>query len=77
MNNFRGAISILSVLMILGCSSGSEPNSEQADTGEEATTNDHVWKEQVETIDRAKGVEDTIMEADEAKRKAMEDAGGG
>lgn len=66
----------LLVLFLSACTAEEPREASQAEAGDSAGT-DHVWKEQVETIDRAKSVEDTIKEADEAKRKAMKDAGGG
>lgn len=75
MNKVSGwLILILLGGFLSGCGSDSREDPQQADA---AADNDHVWKEQVETIDRAKDVEKTLKEADEAKRKAIKDAGGG
>ena len=43
--------------------------SEQTDT---TTQNDHVWKEQTETIDKAKQVEGIIMDSAEQTRDMIE-----
>lgn len=63
--------------LLSACAGDTEEEAQQADAADAAADNDHVWKEQVETIDRAKDVEKTLKEADEAKRKAIKDAGGG
>ncbi len=63
--------------LLSGCAGDSQEEAQQADAADAAADNDHVWKEQVETIDRAKDVEKTLKEAEEAKRKAIKDAGGG
>lgn len=70
----KGLISGLLLIALMACSGDPEPQDQQA--AQEADT-DHVWKEQVKTIDRAKQVEQTIKDADAAKRKAIEDADGG
>lgn len=67
---------IAASLGLYGCS-GSDEAEQTADAAEPEAAKDHVWKEQVDAIDRAKGVEQTLKENDEAKRKAMKDAGGG
>ncbi len=64
----------LALVLVAGCSGDPAPQAEQ--TAQDADT-DHVWIEQVQTIDRAKEVEQTIKDADEAKREAMKKAGGG
>lgn len=69
-------VTVMGVLLS-GCGSSGEKQTQQADAADAAADNDHVWKEQVETIDRAKEVEKKIEEADEARRKAIKDAGGG
>lgn len=66
----------LIVILIAACSGDPAPQAEQAAQDADVDV-DHVWKEQVQTIDRAKAVEQTIKDADEAKRKAMKEAGGG
>lgn len=68
---------MLMAALLSGCGGSGEQQAQQADAADAAADNDHVWKEQVETIDRAKEVEKKIQEADEARRKAIKDAGGG
>lgn len=77
MRTVSGLLSIALLSTLVACAADDEAVTEQAEAAEAAADKDHVWKEQVETIDRAKDVEKTIKEADEAKRKAMKDAGGG
>lgn len=60
---------ILPLLFIGGCSDGDAVRSNKADT-------DHVWKEQTDTIDRAKGVEQMILDSAEQQRRAIEGQGG-
>ncbi len=71
---FSTVLTALLTALLLACSGGTEQAG--ADTDDAGKT-DHVWKEQVETIDRAKGVEDTLKEADQTKREAIKDSGGG
>ena len=55
---------VCSVLMSLtACSS---------DTDTEATEDGHVWEDQVEALDEAKEVEDTLKKAAEAQLEAIE-----
>lgn len=77
MNTTKHLLALAMMAALLGCSGSDEPVEETADAADAAATKDHVWTEQVKTIDRAKDVEKTLMENDEAKRKAMKDAGGG
>jgi hypothetical protein len=34
---------------------------------------DHVWKSQTDMIDRAKGIEDTVMEQSDQQRQTIDD----
>jgi len=77
MSRYKQLLVLMMFAALAGCSGSHEPAEETADAADAAAAKDHVWKEQVETIDRAKDVEKTLMENDEAKRKAMKDAGGG
>jgi hypothetical protein len=52
----KEAAAWLAILLITGCSSGNDQASGQAG-------GDHVWKEQVATMDKAKAVEKTVMDA--------------
>ena len=46
--------------------------SDRNDNSNTGSKNDHVWKEQTDTIDRAKEVEGMIMNSAEETRKALE-----
>ncbi len=39
---------------------------------EDQTKGEHVWKEQTDTIDKAKAVEGLLIDADQARRENME-----
>lgn len=56
------AILLMSILLLISCS---EDNSSQS--------NDHVWKEQTETIDKARAVEDLLMDSAEDQRRQIQD----
>lgn len=56
------AILLMSILLLVSCS---EDNSSQS--------NDHVWKEQAETIDKARAVEDLLMDSAEDQRRQIQD----
>lgn len=77
MSTYKELLLLALFAALAGCTGSDEPAEETADATDAAAAEDHVWKEQVKTIDRAKDVEKTLMENDEAKRKAMKDAGGG
>lgn len=49
-------------LVLAGCSDDQE-------------STEHVWKDQVETIDKAREVEDTLKDAADQRKKAAEDSG--
>jgi outer membrane biogenesis lipoprotein LolB len=53
---------MVSCLILFGCSDESSNSSQK----------DHVWKEQTDTIDRAKEVEGMMMESAAATRKEIE-----
>jgi len=46
-----------------------------SDEGSNSSQKDHVWKEQTDTIDRAKEVEGMMLESAEATKKAIEKQG--
>ena len=64
MNRMLTIVIGLSWGLIVACSS--EPNSEQEKDER------HVWSDQTDTIERAKGVEDTVLKAAEQQRQALE-----
>jgi outer membrane biogenesis lipoprotein LolB len=59
---------LISSLMLIACSDESSSDSTE-------TKKDHVWKEQTDTINKAKEVEGMIMGAAEETRKAIEQQG--
>ena len=59
---------LCSCLMFSGCSSEGDNNNVDA-------RKDHVWKEQTDTIDKAKEVEGIIMDSAEETRKRIEQQG--
>ncbi|NIR59163.1 MAG: hypothetical protein GWO02_06415 [Gammaproteobacteria bacterium] len=62
MGKLMTAVVVLALLTLLvGCSR------EQSEEG------DHVWREQVETLDRARSVEQTIGEAQERQRREIDE----
>ena len=66
MQNFITTIMLLSsCLFFVACS---DENSSSADAEK-----DHVWKEQTDTINKAKEVEGMLMDSAENTRKAIED----
>lgn len=54
---------MLSSLVLFGCSDESSNSSQK----------DHVWKEQTDTIDKAKEVEGMILESAAATRKLIDE----
>lgn len=69
MNYQNSVLPVLaSCLILFGCSD---------DSSNSSTTNqkDHVWKEQTDTINRAKEVEGMMLESAEATRKLIEEQG--
>lgn len=76
MMTLRHALALSVLASMLACSGG-EQAEKTADAADADSAKDHVWKEQVETIDRARDVEKTLKENDAAKRKAMDEADGG
>ncbi len=64
---------IVPALAGLGCSQPEAPaNPEKTEQAES-----HVWQDQTDTLDRARSVQDTLDEADKARKAALgEDDGG-
>jgi len=63
-------ISLLIILYSLLTACSDESNNNNADSKK-----NHVWKEQTDTIDKAKEVEGIIMDSAEETRKAIEQQG--
>ena len=58
------------VLLLSSCGDGGG----SADSGDAARPGgDHVWKSQTDMIDRAKGIEDTVMEQSDQQRQTIDD----
>ncbi len=58
------------VLLLSSCGDGGG----SADSGDAARTGgDHVWKSQTDMIDKAKGIEDTVMDQSAKQRQAIDD----
>jgi len=57
-------VTCLSVLMV-ACSSPSDDNAEKT-----AKPKEHVWQDQVDALEKARGVEKTLMDAE--KRRAAD-----
>jgi hypothetical protein len=64
------AMVFCTVLVLSSCSDGGG----SADSGDAARPGgDHVWKSQTDMIDRAKGIEDTVMEQSDQQRQTIDD----
>lgn len=63
------------VLLLSGCSGGEE-NAPPAAAQSAADKKDHVWKGQVEAIDKAREVENVLKSSAESQRRAAEEAAG-
>lgn len=57
------SIAMATAFFISGCS----------DDSDDKVNDDHVWKEQTATIDRAKGVQDMLNKSAEDKAKTIEE----
>ena len=63
------------VALLAGCAkSGSDDLKEQAGATQDKAkvSADHVWKAQVTALDKAKGVEQTLMNAAQEQRQAID-----
>jgi hypothetical protein len=54
-------------LLLAACSSGDDQS------GKPASRVDHVWKEQVGTMDKARATEDTVMDAAAKQAEAVQE----
>ena len=65
MRNFiRAILMMFSCFFFIACSNEGDSNSE--------AKTDHVWKEQTETINKAKEVEGMLMDSAESMRSSIE-----
>ncbi len=60
------SIIIFSTLLLIACS-------DDEGKDESNTRGDHVWKDQTDTIDKAKEVEDMLQDSADLQRKMIED----
>ena len=57
---------LLTFLLITGCSK------EDKKTVSKQTTQDHVWKSQVQALEKAKDVEQVLMNAEKSRRQSID-----
>ncbi len=65
----------LFIFTIISCSSD-QPNEQQATVKKADKTKKHMLSEQEKMLEKAKEVEKAVKDADEKRRKALEDQGG-
>ena len=64
---------LLMVGLLAGCSGGSEePEQAQKDDGSRVS-DDNVFSSQVKVLERAEGVEQTLMDAERRRREQMQE----
>ena len=62
---------IIGMSLVLGLLAGCSPEPEQANKVPEV---EHVWKQQTQTIDRARGVEQTLQIGADQKKLQIEES---
>ena len=67
-DSLKMVLSLIVCLILTACSGEDSSNSSDA-------KNDHVWKEQTDTIDKAREVEGKLMDSAEETRKLIEQQG--
>lgn len=67
--NLSRILPILPLLLTLGCSGG------QSESPPSEGAGGHPWKAQTEALDRAKGVQQSLDEASDRGRKAIDEQG--
>ena len=70
MNDLIKSVLVITLLLLIGCGESQNRNSEQQ------TNKDHVWKDQVEMLDKARQLEDMALDSAAKRRKQIEDQGG-
>ena len=60
------------VVLLAGCSGGSEPEQTRKDNGSRVS-DDNVFSSQVKALEKAEGVEQTLMDAERRRREQMEE----
>ena len=63
---------LLMAVLLAGCSGGSEPEQAQKDNGSRVS-DDNVFSGQVRALEKAEGVEQTLMDAERRRREQMEE----
>lgn len=67
---------LVCTLLLLGACDGGGDSGDAGDTGDAgdgAETREHVWSEQVNTINRARGVEDVLGAASARQRQQIDE----
>ena len=64
---------LVCTLLFLGACDGGGDAGDAGDAGGGAETREHVWSEQVNTINRARGVEDVLGVANERQRQQIDE----
>lgn len=70
----QGWLVTASLVFLLGGCSGGDENAAPATDKPSAEKQDHLWKGQVEAIDKAREVEGVLKSSAESQRRAAEDA---
>lgn len=70
MKTLAGLVTVGALFLFSGCGDNQDRNSK------EQVRKDHVWKDQVEMLDKAKELEDMALDSAEKRRKQIEDQGG-
>ena len=70
MNDLIKSVLVITLLLLISCGESQNRNSEQQ------TNKDHVWKDQVEMLDKARKLEDMALDSAAKRRKQIEDQGG-
>lgn len=65
MGRFHTCVLIIALVFLVSCSSDSEPEDNRHTTG------DHVWRHQVEAIDKAREVEGMLNKATEKYKDSL------
>jgi hypothetical protein len=71
----RNTVTVVLLAFLVGCGeSGDDDIKETAKavTDKAKTSADHVWSAQVKALDKAKGVEKTLMDAAQQQRQAID-----
>jgi hypothetical protein len=61
--------SLITVLVL--AAAGCSPQNDEPAAAKSADEPQHVWKEQVQTLDKARQVEDTLMDAQQRRAESL------